>query len=123
RLDAGGNPNLSRRIAKVAGTYYSMAGGDGGAGQMGYVTPKSAEMVGKALLPYWERAEQSKDESAIRLAIEASANATWDPLQKKVLAYSSSGPEHLRTLAATSLSDPRVISLPATQEFLEPLAA
>ena len=60
--------------------------------------------------------------AAIRLAIEASANATWDPLQKKVLAYSSNGPEHLRTLAATSLSDPRVISLPGTQEFLEPLA-
>ena len=69
------------------------------------------------------KAEAAKDEPAIRLAIEASANATWDPLQKKVLGYSSNGPENLRTLAATSLSDPRVISLPATQEFLEPLAA
>src|SRR5204862_7796872 len=47
----------------------------------------------------------------------------WEPLQKKVMAYSTNGPENLRTLAATSLSDPRVISLPATQEFLEPLAA
>jgi hypothetical protein len=80
-------------------------------------------MVGKALLPYWQSAEDNKDEAGIRLAIEASANATWEPLQKKVLAYSSSGPENLRTLAATSLSDPRIISLPGTQEFLEPLAA
>jgi hypothetical protein len=123
RLDAGDKTQLGRRVAKVAATYYSMAGGDGGPGQMGYVTPKAAEMVGKALLPYWTAAEESKDEAGIRLAIEASANATWEPLQKKVLAYSSGGPENLRTLAATSLSDPRVISLPATQEFLEPLAA
>src|SRR5258708_16098436 len=90
---------------------------------MGYVTPKAAEMEGKALLPYWTAAEESKNDAEIRLAIEASANATWDPLQKKVLGYSSNGPENLRTLAATSLSDPRVISLPATQEFLEPLAS
>ncbi|MEJ7605941.1 MAG: hypothetical protein WKF37_06675 [Bryobacteraceae bacterium] len=123
RLDKSPNPNLVRRVVATAATYYSMAGGDGGPGQMGYVTPKAAEMVGKALLPYWQSAETAKDENGIRLAIEASANATYEPLQKKVLDYSSSGPEHLRTLAATSLSDPRVISLPATQEFLEPLAA
>ena len=124
RLDTPGtNPLLASRITKVAATYYSMAGGDGGAGQMGYVTEKSAEMVGKAVLPYWAAAEQAKDDMATRLAIEASANAVWDPLQKKVLGYSASGPEHLRTLAATSLSDPRVITLPGTQEFLEPLIA
>lgn len=122
RLETTNNELLATRITKIAGTYYSMAGGDGGPGQMGYVTDKSAEMVGKAILPYWERAEAAKNENEIRLAIEASANATWDPLQKKVLAYSSNGPENLRTLASTSLSDPRVISLPATQEFLEPLA-
>ena len=123
RLTIGNNANLARRITKVAGTYYSMAGGDGGPGQMGYVTAKAPEMVGKAVLAYWQQAEANKDDPAIRLSIEASANATWEPLQKKVLAYSSSGPENMRTLAATSLSDPRVISLPATQEFLEPLAA
>src|SRR5258706_979022 len=100
-----------------------MAGGDGGPGQMGYVTANSAEMVGKAVLRYWESAERSKDDAAIRLAIEAWANAVWDPLQKKVLGYSTSGPEHLRTLAATSLADPRVIRLPGTQEFLEPLVS
>jgi hypothetical protein len=123
KLDNDPNPNLVNRLAKIAGTYYSMAGGDGGPGQMGYVTPGAAEMVGKALLPFWSAAEQRGDDTAIRVAIEASANATYDPLQKKVLHYSSSGPEHLRTLASTSLSDPRVISLPGTQEFLEPLVA
>ena len=92
RLDAPANPLLAERITKIAATYYSMAGGDGGAGQMGYVTDKSAEMVGKAVLPYWESAEKFKNEDAMRLAIEASANAVWDPLQKKVLGYSASGP-------------------------------
>lgn len=121
KLDGGGNPLLNMRLAKIAATYYSMAGGDGGPGQMGYVTAGSAEMVGKALLPFWKDAEMRKDETAIRLAIEGSANATYDPLQKKVLDYSSNGPANLRTLASTSLSDPRVISLPGTQEFLEPL--
>ena len=33
RLDTGANPNLARRITNVAGTYYSMAGGDGGRGR------------------------------------------------------------------------------------------
>ncbi len=123
KLETGGSPLLARRVAGIAGTYYSMAGGDGGPGQMGYVTPGSAEMVGKALLPFWAKAESEKNDIGMRLAIEASANATYDPLQKKVLSYSSEGPESMRTLAATSLSDPRVISLPATMEFLEPLAA
>ncbi len=123
KLNGRSAPELLARVAKIAGTYYSTAGGDGGPGQMGYVTAKSAEVVGKALLPYWKQAEDTRNEDAIRLALEAAANATYEPLQKKVLDYSANGPENLRTLASTSLSDPRVISLPATQEFIEPLAA
>lgn len=120
RLDS--SPLLAKRLTRIAATYYSTAGGDGGPGQMGYVTPKSAELFGKAILPEWKTAEAAGDENALRLAIEASANVTYEPLQKVVLHYSSSGPENLRTLASTSLADPRVIRLPATQEFLEPLA-
>ncbi len=121
RMETTANPLLAERVTKVAATYYSMAGGDGGPGQMGYTTPNAKEMVGKAVLPYWEAAEKTNNDTALRLAIEASANAVYEPLQKKVLGYSANGPENLRTLAATSLSDPRVITLPATQEFLEPL--
>ena len=112
------NPLLSRRVVEIAGTYYNQAGGDGGPGQMGYVTPGSAEMVGKAVYSYWNA---TKDKTETRLALEAAANATYDPLQKKLLEYSTSGPEEYRTLAATSLSDPRIITLNGTQEFLEPL--
>jgi hypothetical protein len=128
RVEKGASQEFVYRLTKIASTYYSTAGGDGGPGQMGYVTPKAAEMMGKAILPVWSKAEALSGDAAektqqLKLAIEASANATFDPLQKKVLDYSSGGPENLRTLASTSLSDPRVISLPATQEFLEPLAS
>ena len=112
------NPLLARRIVEIAGTFYNQAGGDGGPGQMGYVTPGSAEMVGKAVYSYWNA---TNDKVQTRLALEAAANATYDPLQKKLLEYSTSGPEEYRTLAATSLSDPRIITLNGTQEFLEPL--
>lgn len=118
RLADSGNERLVRRLTQIAATYHNMAGGDGGPGQMGYITPHAAEMMGKAVLAYWNRAASPE---RVRLSVEASANATYEPLQKRLLDFSTSGPEDLRTLAATSLADPRVVTLPGTQEFLEPL--
>jgi hypothetical protein len=112
---------MVRRLVHVAATFYNTAGGDGGPGQMGYVTDKSAEMIGKALDIYWKRAEQSKDQTQLRLMVEAAANVAHKPIQDKLLEYSTNGPENLRTLASTSIADPRVVTLPGTQEFLEPL--
>lgn len=112
------NPVVARRVVNIAATFYNQAGGDGGPGQMGYVTPGSADMVGKAVYSYWAGVS---DKDEVKLALEAAANATYDPLQKRLLEYSTSGPEEFRTLAATSLSDPRIITLNGTQEFLEPL--
>ncbi len=121
KVDAGPSANLRRRLVDIAGTYYNTSGGDGGPGQMGYVTAGSAETMGKAILGYWVDAERSGDRDRVRLAVEASAGVTHEPLQAKVLEYSSSGPAELRTIASTSLSDPRTTTLPGTQEFLEPL--
>ncbi|MFN0170099.1 MAG: hypothetical protein ACKV22_27060 [Bryobacteraceae bacterium] len=121
RLDQSPPQHMVDRIVAAAGTFYNMAGGDGGPGQMGYVTEHSADMAGKAVMAYLARAESAKDSDRIRLSLEAAANATYLPLQEKLLEYATSGPENLRTIAATSVSDPRVISLPGTQEFLEPL--
>ncbi|MBI1896643.1 MAG: HEAT repeat domain-containing protein [Acidobacteria bacterium] len=123
RLDSNPNENLVRRLVRIAATYYSQAGGDGGPGQMGYVTPHAAEMMGKAVTRYWNEAEQARDRSRIRLSVEAAANVTYDPLQAKLLDYSTNGPEDLRTLASTSISDPRLVTLNAAQEFVEPLIA
>ena len=112
---------LIERLVGVAATYYSQAGGDGGPGQMGYITPGASDMMGKAVLTYWKQVEKAKNDDKLRLAVESAANIVFDPLQKKLLDYSASGPENLRTIAATSISDPRIITLNAAQEFVEPL--
>ncbi|HEU0121688.1 MAG TPA: hypothetical protein VFQ91_14260 [Bryobacteraceae bacterium] len=120
RLDRP-NPQLMKRVVNVAATFYNQAGGDGGPGQMGYVTPKSSDAVGKAVFAYWNGLAPESPKDWLRLALEASANVTYEPLQKRLLEYSTTGPEEYRTLAATSLADPRVITLNAAQEFVEPL--
>jgi hypothetical protein len=112
---------LKRRVVNIAATYYNQAGGDGGPGQMGYVTAKSAEAVGKAVHAYWSALSEDSPKDHLKLALEAAANVIYEPLQKKLLDFSTSGPEEFRTLAATSLADPRVITLNAAQEFVEPL--
>lgn len=121
RLDGKAPDVMIDRLTAIAATYYSQAGGDGGPGQMGYITEHAAPMMGKAVLAFWNRSEAQKDPMRLKLSVEAAANIIYDPLQKKLLDYASSGPEDLRTLASTSLADPRLISLPGTQEFVEPL--
>jgi hypothetical protein len=109
RLDGRAPDVLIDRLTAIAATYYSQAGGDGGPGQMGYITENSAPMMGKAVLAFWNRSEREKDPVRLKLAIEASANIIHDPLQKKLLDYASTGPENLRTMASTSLADPRCL--------------
>ena len=48
---------LARRLVQIGATFYNTSGGDGGPGQMGYATPGSAEMMGKAVLHYWKKME------------------------------------------------------------------
>lgn len=115
------NPHLVKRLVNIAATYYNQAGGDGGPGQMGYVTPKSSDALGKAVYSYWNGLAPNSPKDQLRLALESAANILYEPLQKKLLDFSTSGPEEYRTLAATSLADPRVITLNAAQEFVEPL--
>jgi hypothetical protein len=83
RLDAGASQRMQDRLTAIAGTYYSQAGGDGGPGQMGYITPGASDMMGKAVLASWKRAEDSRNPLALRLAVESGANIVYDPLQKK----------------------------------------
>jgi len=112
---------LAERLVAVAATFYNTSGGDGGPGQMGYVTPGSADAVGKAVLRYFNKAESRQDKWALKLALEGCAGVTYPPLQDKLIAYSTSGPEELRTLAAAAVSDPTSVTLPATQELVQPL--
>lgn len=111
---------LARRLVAIAATFYNTAGGDGGPGQMGYITPGSAEMMGKAALHLWQRTE-ANDLAELRLMLEGAANVTYQPLQDRIIDYSTHGPESLRTLAAAAVSDPSAVTLPATQEKVQPL--
>jgi hypothetical protein len=111
---------LARRLVAVAATFYSSAGGDGGPGQMGYITEGATEMMGKATLRLWGRTGES-DIPELRLVMEGAANVAYQPLQDKIIDYSTHGPEELRTLAAAAVSDPSAVTLPAVQEKVEPL--
>ena len=121
RLAADAGSRIGERVVGVAATYYNAAFGSNGTGPMGYATPHASAMVGKAVLDYWERAERSDDPRAVQLAIEASANVVQEGVQKKLLHYAVKGPEKFRSIASTSISDPRAVLFPTAPEFVEPL--
>jgi hypothetical protein len=119
-LDAAVKDRLARRLVSIAATFYSTSGGDGGPGQMGYITEGSSEMMGKAAMRLWQRTEAS-DLAELRLMLEGAAGVAYTPLQDRIIEYSTHGPEALRTLAAAAVSDPSTVTLPATQEKVQPL--
>jgi hypothetical protein len=119
-LSEGVKDRLARRLVAIAATFYNTSGGDGGPGQMGYITAGSTEMMGKATLRLWNKtAEANLPE--LRLVMEGASNVAYQPLQDRIIDYSTHGPESLRTLAAAAVSDPSSVTLPAVQEKVEPL--
>jgi hypothetical protein len=112
---------ISRRLTDAAATFYNASYGSNGTGQIGYATPKSSETIGKAVMNYWRQAEHTNDLQATQLAIEAAANVIHEGVQQKLLHYSVKGPEVLRSIASSSLSDPRAVLLPTSPEFVLPL--
>ncbi len=111
---------LARRLVAISATFYASAGGDGGPGQMGYITAGSTEMMGKATLRLWGKTDAANIPE-LRLVMEGAANVAYQPLQDRIIDYSTHGPEELRTLAAAAVSDPSSVTLPAVQEKVEPL--
>jgi hypothetical protein len=112
---------ISERLTSVAATYYNSSYGSNGNGQLGYSTPHSSDAIGQAVVNYWERAESANDQRAIQLAIEAAANVIHEGVQQKLLHYAIKGSETLRSIASSSLSDPRAVLLPTSPEFVGPL--
>jgi hypothetical protein len=122
KMSSGTSADLfDRRLTAVAATYYSAAYGANGTGQLGYATPGASDVIGRAIVNYWKLAEQANDPQTTQLAIEASANVIHAEVQQKLLHYATQGPESLRSVASSSLSDPRAILLPTSREFVEPL--
>ena len=87
---------------------------------MGYITDGSAEMMGKATMRLWNNTGAA-DIAELRLMLEGAANVAYQPLQDRIINYSTNGPEQLRTLAAAAVSDPSAVTLPGVQEKVEPL--
>ncbi len=115
---------LARRLMSIAATFYNTSGGDGGPGQMGYITPGSSEMMGKAALHLWKQIETAEDADRMhemRLLLEGASGVAYTELQDRIIDFSTNGPEELRTLAAAAVSDPTSVTLPATQEKVQPL--
>ena len=126
------NPVLARRLARrlvvVAATFYNTSGGDGGPGQMGYITPSSGDLFGHAVLAYLDIFDPKRNKDlagngllTVRIGLEGAANVPHQPLQQRLLQYSLEGPEALRAVAASSVSDPRSAKFVAVPELVEPL--
>lgn len=111
---------LARRLVSIAATYYNTSGGDGGPGQMGYIQLGSTELMGKAAFYLWNRTDKN-NLADLRLILEGSSNVAYKSLQDRIIDYSTQGPEELRNIAAAAVSDPSTVTLPATQEKVEPL--
>ena len=124
RLDAPMNADIKTRLASrlvaIAGTFYNTAGGDGGPGQMGYATPNSGEMMGKASLAYLQDAIKGTDIKRIMAGIEGGSNVPYQPLTAFLVDYSLKGPEELRKMASEAVGDPRSAKLAAVPEQVEP---
>ena len=116
---------LARRIVAIGATFYNTSGGDGGPGQMGYITPGQGDLFGRAVLTYLKHVEKKTKEpfklTALQVSLEGAANVPFKPLQQRLIDYSLNGPEQLRAIAANSISDPRSAQLVAVPELIEPL--
>ena len=120
-LDSDAADLVSRRLTGAAATYHNASYGSNGTGQLGYATPGASLAIGRSLARFWRQAEAAGDSRAIQLSVEGAANVIHEDVQRKLLDYSIKGPEKLRPIAASSLSDPRAVILPTTPEFVGPL--
>ncbi len=118
---------MTKRLVALAATYHGMRGGDGGPGQMGYITPGASELFSDAILSFFPEVEAlspgAEYERRLQLVLEGAANIPRKPLQEKLIKYSLEGPEKFRALASSSISDPKLVQLVAVPERLEPMYA
>ncbi|HTE18875.1 MAG TPA: HEAT repeat domain-containing protein, partial [Armatimonadota bacterium] len=121
RADGETKSRIARRLVAVGGTFYQTAGGDGGPGQMGYVTPGSGALMGQAAVVYLREVQPTGNKAAILAGLEGAANVPHGPLQEYLIDYALKAPEELRQAAAAAVSDPRSAMLQAATELVEPL--
>jgi hypothetical protein len=126
--DAALTERLTQRLIGIASTFYGYKGGDGGPGQLGYTTAGAGALFGDAVLASFKRIESFPSDSPeydrpLQLTLMAAANIPHKGLQQKLTTYALEGPEQFRSIASTSLSDPKLVKLAAVPEKLEPMVA
>ncbi len=121
--DAATKSRMARRLVATGATFYQTNGGDGGPGQMGYVTPGAGALFGQAAVVYLREVEPTKQIAPIRWGLEGASNVPHGPLQEYLINYALNAPEELRREAAAAVSDPRSAMLQAATELVEPLIA
>lgn len=121
KLDPQTKSLMARRLVAVGGTFFEMSGGDGGPGQMGYITPNAGALFGQAVVVYLREEEPKGDKRLILAGLEGAANVPHGPLQEYLINYALKAPEDLRKAAAAAVSDPRSAMLQAATELVEPL--
>ena len=92
---------------------------------LGYATPFADELFGSAILDQLKSITEQEPlatryGTVFQATLEGAANIPNEPLQQLLVDYSINGPEHIRPLASESISDPRLVSLVAVPEQLEP---
>ena len=117
---------LTERLVAIASTFHKQRGGDGGPGQLGYTTTFADDLFGTAVIDHLASIEENTPNyygPKFLSTIEGSANIPNEDLQEILVDLSINGPEHIRPLASESISDPRLVSLIAVPEQLEPMIA
>ena len=109
---------LDRRLVAVAASHFQERGTDGGPGQLGYSTPGSAAVIGRAVLAVHDR---ERAEGAVpwrKIALEAAANVSHQPLEQRLLDLLRGEDPDSAAAAARALTNPQSFTLPATAAAL-----
>ena len=88
--------------------------------QLGYSTPGSSDLMGRAVLATYEH----DTDGAIpwkKIALEGATNINYAPLQERMLSLLQTGDLDMVAVAARALSSPQALSLPAATSTLQPL--
>ncbi|MFL2865597.1 MAG: hypothetical protein ACJZ8Y_10320 [Pirellulaceae bacterium] len=126
KTDQQAYARLTERLVAIASTFHKQRGGDGGPGQLGYTTTFADDLFGNAVIDRLATLQETNADDygpQFLATLEGSANIPNEELQQILVDLSINGPEHIRPLASESISDPRLVSLIAVPEQLEPMLA
>ena len=112
---------IDRRLTAIAASHFQERGSDGGPGQLGYSTPGSADVIGRAVLATYQREQDGAAIPWKKISLEGAANVNYPPLERRLLELLTGGEAETVAAAARALVNPQSFTLPATVATLRPL--